>query len=301
MGAIVQDKVVVVTGAGAGIGRGFALAFAASGAKVVVNDLGRDPETGEALAGKVVAEIQAAGGAATAAVESVAEWESAQRIVQCAMDHYGRIDAVVNNAGVVRDRMFFNMSPEEWRLVVDVHLNGTFYVSRAAAPHFRSQASGCYINMTSTSGLIGNVGQANYNAAKMGVVGLSKTIALDMAKLNVRSNCIAPWAWTGMTASIPTDTEEGRARVAKFKKMEAGMIAPLAVFLASDHAADISGQIFGVRANEIYLFNQIRLLRSVHRSDGWTPQTVADHAIQALRPHFFENKPSPAFTSWDPI
>jgi Enoyl-(Acyl carrier protein) reductase len=135
----------------------------------------------------------------------------------------------------------------------------------------------------------------------MGIVGLSKTIALDMAKFKVRSNCIAPWAWTGMTATIPTDTEEGRARVAKFKKMEAGLIAPLAVYLASDAAAGVSGQIFGVRANEIYLFNQIRMIRSVHRSEGWTPETIAAHAIPALEPHFFPNQPSPTFTSWDPI
>jgi hypothetical protein len=135
----------------------------------------------------------------------------------------------------------------------------------------------------------------------MGIVGLSKTIALDMAKFNVRSNCIAPWAWTGMTATIPTDTPEGRARVEKFKKLEARLVAPLAVYLASDAAAGVSGQIFGVRANEIYLFNQIRVIRSVHRSEGWTPETIAAHAMPALEPHFFPNQPSATFTSWDPI
>jgi NAD(P)-dependent dehydrogenase (short-subunit alcohol dehydrogenase family) len=301
MPAMTADKVVVITGSGAGIGRGFALAFAANGAKVVVNDPGRHAQSGESLAEQVVAEIRSAGGEAVASVDSVAEWTSAHHIVQTALDHYGRIDCIINNAGVVRDRFFFNMSLEEWRTVIDVHLNGTFYVSRAAAPHFKNQAGGVYINMTSTSGLIGNLGQANYNAAKMGIVGLSKTIALDMAKFKVRSNCIAPWAWTGMTATIPTDTEEGRARVAKFKKMEAGLIAPLAVYLASDAAAGVSGQIFGVRANEIYLFNQIRMIRSVHRSEGWTPQTIAAHAIPALEPHFFANQPSPTFTPWDPI
>jgi NAD(P)-dependent dehydrogenase (short-subunit alcohol dehydrogenase family) len=295
------DKVVVITGAGAGIVRGFALAFGANGAKVVVNDPGRHAHSGESLAEQVVAEIKSAGGDAAASVDSVAEWTSANRIVQTALDHYGRIDCVINNAGVVRDRFFFNICVEEWKTVIDVHLNGTFHVSRAAAPHFKSQAGGVYINMTSTSGLIGNPGQANYNAAKMGIVGLSKTIALDMAKFKVRSNCIAPWAWTGMTATIPTDTEDGRARVEKFKKLEAGLIAPLAVYLASDAAAGVSGQIFGVRANEIYLFNQIRMIRSVHRSDGWTPETIAAHAIPALEPHFFPNQPSPTFTSWDPI
>src|ERR1700676_280215 len=224
---IVKDKVVVVTGAGAGIGRDFALQFAAGGAKVVVNDLGRNAESGEFAAHRVVAEIKEAGGQAVASTDSVAEWDSAHKIVQAALDTFGRIDCVVNNAGIVRDRMFFNMSLDEWKAVVDVHLNGSFYVARAAAPLFKAQASGSFVNMTSTSGLIGNLGQANYSAAKMGIAGLSKSIALDMAKFNVRSNCIAPWAWTPMTATIPADTPENIARIEKMKKMESAKIAPL--------------------------------------------------------------------------
>ncbi|MFP6850468.1 MAG: SDR family NAD(P)-dependent oxidoreductase [Pseudomonas sp.] len=296
----VEGKVVVVTGAGSGIGRDFALAFAAHGAKVVVNDLARDNE-GKAAAQTVVDEITAAGGAAVAAVESVAEWESASRIVQAAMDSFGRIDCVINNAGVTRDRFFFKMSLEEWKTVVDVHLNGSFYMARAAAPHFKEQASGSYIHMTSTSGLIGNLGQGNYSAAKMGIVGLSKSIAMDMAKFNVSSNCIAPWAWTAMTANIPADSPEAIARIEKLKKMKSSKIAPLAVYLASDAGAKVSGQIFGVRANEIYLFSQPRIVRSVHRADGWTPQDIEDHAIPALEPSFFANVPSMAVTPWDPI
>jgi NAD(P)-dependent dehydrogenase (short-subunit alcohol dehydrogenase family) len=301
MGSMMQGKVVVITGAGAGIGRAFALAFAANGAKVVVNDLAREPATNRPSAELVADEIAAAGGAAIASIESVADQESAERIVDAALQRFGRIDCVVNNAGIVRDRYFFNMSVHEWKAVIDVHLNGTFFVSRAAAQHFKRQGAGAYIHMTSTSGLIGNPGQANYNAAKMGIVGLSKTIALDMAKFKVRSNCIAPWAWTGMTASIPTETPEGIARVEKFKKMGAELIAPLAIYLASDSAADVTGQIFGVRANEIYLFNQIRVVRSIHRGEGWTPESVAAHAIPALESHFAENRPSPTYTSWDPI
>jgi len=297
---IVKDKVVVITGSGAGIGREFALAFAKHGAKVVVNDLGKTPEGGLA-AEKVAGEIKAAGGAAVASTDSVAEWQSAARIVQSAMDNFGRIDCVVNNAGIVRDRFFFNMSLDEWKAVVDVHLNGSFFVARAAAPYFKSQNSGSYIHMTSTSGLIGNLGQANYSAAKMGVAGLSKSIALDMAKFNVRSNCIAPWAWTAMTATIPADTPENIARIEKMKKMEAGKIAPLAVYLASDAAAKVSGQIFGVRANEIYFFNQIRMIRSVHRSEGWTPEDIAEHAMPAFEANFFPNVASMALTPWDPI
>ena len=301
MFGMVEGKVVVVTGSGAGIGRDFALAFAAAGAKVVVNDVGRDKTNGQPLAELVVSEIRSSGGTAVAAADSVADWDSAQRIVQTAVDSFGRIDCVVNNAGIVRDRFFFNMSLEEWKAVVDVHLNGSFYVARAAAPHFKAQNSGSYIHMTSTSGLIGNLGQANYSAAKMGIVGLSKSIALDMAKFNVRSNCIAPWAWTAMTATIPADTPEQKARVEKLKKMEASKIAPLAVYLASDAAAKVSGQIFGVRANEIYFFNQIRMIRSLHRDGGWTPEAIAERAMPAFESSFFPNVPSIALTPWDPI
>jgi NAD(P)-dependent dehydrogenase (short-subunit alcohol dehydrogenase family) len=291
--------VVIVTGAGGGIGRDFALAFAANGAKVVVNDVGRSGD--EPASQKVAAEIAAAGGRAVANTDSVADPAAAAHIVQSALDSFGRIDCVVNNAGIVRDRMFFNMSIDEWKAVVDVHLNGSFYVARAAAPHFKAQASGSFVNMTSTSGLIGNLGQANYSAAKMGIAGLSKSIALDMAKFNVRSNCIAPWAWTPMTATIPADTPENIARIEKMKKMESAKIAPLAVYLASDAAAKVSGQIFGVRANEIYFFSQIRMVRSVHRSDGWTPEEIAEHAMPAFESSFYPNLPSMALTPWDPI
>ncbi len=297
---MVADKVVVITGAGSGIGREFALAFAAQGARVVVNDLGRSEDGGSA-AESVVAEIRAAGGQAVASIDSVAEWDAAQRIVQTALDNFGQVDCVVNNAGILRDRFFFNMSIEEWQAVINVHLNGSFYVARAAAPHFKAQASGAYIHMTSTSGLIGSPGQANYSAAKLGLVGLSKTIALDMARYNVRSNCIAPFAWTAMTASVPTDDPETAARIEKLKTMEPRKIAPLAVYLASDAGAGVSGQIFGVRANEIYLYSQPRVIRSVHRSDGWTPESIAEHAIPAMKNSFYENIPSPQLTTWDPI
>jgi NAD(P)-dependent dehydrogenase (short-subunit alcohol dehydrogenase family) len=250
---------------------------------------------------KVVDEIRAAGGRAAASIDSVAEWESANRIVQSALDAFGRLDIVVNNAGILRDRFFFNMSVEEWRAVIDVHLNGSFYVSRAAAPHFKSQESGCYIQMTSTSGLIGNLGQANYSAAKLGIVALSKSIALDMAKYHVRSNCISPFAWSRMIGSIPTETEEQKARVEKLKAMETAKIAPLAVYLASEAAREVSGQIFAVRANEIFLMSQSRPLRSVHRAEGWTPHTIASHAIPALRSSFYSLDRSQDVFSWDPV
>src|SRR5687767_9214956 len=299
-----EGKSIVVTGAGGGIGRDFALAMAAAGAKVLVNDIGTSVKGEGRDAGpaqKVVDEIRAAGGTAAANTDSVADWESANKIINGALEAFGRIDVVVNNAGILRDRFFFNMSPEEWRAVIDVHLNGSFYVARAAAPHFKSQESGSYIHMTSTSGLVGNLGQANYSAAKLGIAALSKSIALDMAKYHVRSNCISPFAWSRMIGSIPTETPEEQARVDRLKQMTPAKIAPLAVYLASDAAKDISGQIFAVRANEIFLMSQSRPLRSVHRADGWTPETIASQAIPALRPHFYPLERSQDVFSWDPL
>ena len=304
MGNMVKDKVVVVTGAGGGIGRDFALMMAAHGAKVVVNDIGASVAGEGKDAGpaqRVAAEIIAAGGQAVANTDSVADWDAANRIVKTAIDAFGRVDVVINNAGILRDRFFFNMSIDEWKAVIDVHLNGSFYVSRAAAPYFKSQESGCYINMTSTSGLIGNFGQANYSAAKLGIMGLSKSMALDMAKFNVRSNCISPFAWSRMIGSIPTETPEQKARVEKIKQMETSKIAPLAVFLASDAGKGVTGQVFGVRMNEIFLFSQSRPIRSVQRSEGWTPETIAEHAIPAMKAHFYALDRSQDVFTWDPV
>jgi NAD(P)-dependent dehydrogenase (short-subunit alcohol dehydrogenase family) len=198
---LVQDKVVVVTGAGGGIGRDIALAMAREGAKVVVNDLGGSVSGEGQDAGpahKVLHEILAMGGQAAANTDSVSDAAGATRIIQTAIDHFGRIDVVVNNAGILRDRFFHKMSVDEWDAVLKVHLYGAFYVSRAAAPHFKEQEQGNFIHMTSTSGLVGNLGQANYSAAKLGVMALSKSIALDLQRFNVRSNCIAPFAWSRM-------------------------------------------------------------------------------------------------------
>ena len=299
-----EGKVAVVTGAGGGIGRDFAHAMAAKGAKVVVNDVGASVAGEGKDAGpaqRVVDEIKAKGGQAVANTDSVAEWEAANRIIKTAIDTFGRIDVVVNNAGILRDRFFFNMSIEEWKAVIDVHLNGSFYVARAAAAYFKSQASGRYINMTSTSGLVGNFGQANYAAAKLGIVGLSKSMALDMAKYNVTSNCISPFAWSRMIGTIPAETPDQKARVEKLKAMETAKIAPLAVYLASDAAQSVTGQIFGVRANELFLFSQNRPVRSVHRAEGWTPEAIAEQAIPAMKAQFYALDRSQDVFSWDPI
>jgi NAD(P)-dependent dehydrogenase (short-subunit alcohol dehydrogenase family) len=304
MADLLRDKVVVVTGAGNGIGRDIALAMAAEGASVVVNDIGASlagvgQDKGPAEA--VVTEIKARGGQAVASTDSVSSWPSAQKIIAAAVDTFGRIDCVVNNAGILRDKFIFNMPVEDWESVLAVHLHGSFYMARAAAPHFKSEQRGAYVNMTSTSGLIGNFGQANYMAAKLGVAGLSRSLALDLAKFNVRSNCIAPFAWSRMISSIPTDTPDQVERVNRLKTMETAKIAPLAVYLASDLAREVTGQIFGVRANEIFLFSQPRPVRSVHNAEGWTAERIAQQAIPAMRAQFTPLERSQDVFSWDPI
>lgn len=301
---MLADKVMVVTGAGGGIGRDIALAMAQAGARVVVNDIGASVAGEGSDAGpaqRVVDEIRAAGGQAVASTDSVSESAAAARIVGCALDSFGRIDGVVNNAGILRDRFFHKMGDDEWDAVIKVHLYGSYYTSRAAAPHFKAQQSGVFVHMTSTSGLIGNFGQANYAAAKLGVAALSKSIALDMQKFNVRSNCIAPFAWSRMIGSIPTETPAEQQRVARMKQMTPAKIAPLAVCLASDAAADTNGQIFAVRNNEIFLISQPRPIRSVHRSEGWTPEMVASHALPALKAQYFALDRSGDVFSWDPV
>jgi NAD(P)-dependent dehydrogenase (short-subunit alcohol dehydrogenase family) len=301
---MMEGKVAVVTGAGGGIGRDIALAMAREGAKVVVNDLGASMTGEGASAGpaqQVVDEIRAFGGEAVANTDSVADAAAAARIVTTALDAFGRLDAVVNNAGILRDRFFHKMSVEEFDSVVKVHLYGSYFVSRAAASHFKEQCSGCFVHMTSTSGLIGNFGQANYAAAKLGIMALSKSIALDMQKFNVRSNCIAPFAWSRMIGSIPTETDAEKARVERMKQMTPAKIAPLAVALASDAGADVSGQVFAVRNNELFLMSQPRPLRSVHRGEGWTPETVARHALPALKASFYALDRSSDVFTWDPV
>jgi NAD(P)-dependent dehydrogenase (short-subunit alcohol dehydrogenase family) len=304
MPGLVEGKVVVVTGGGRGIGEGIAELMAQSGAKVVVNDIGTSlggEGTDASVAQAVVDKIRAAGGTAVADQSNIAETAGASALVDYAVKAFGRIDAVVNNAGIVRDRFFHTMSKEEWDAVIAVNLTGAFLVSRAAAAYFRKQESGAFVHLTSTAGLIGSSAQANYAATKMGIVGLSKTIALDMKRFNVRSNCVSPFAFSRMVAAISEDTPNYEARVGKMKVATPDKIAPLVVYLASDGAADVTGQIFGVRRNEIYLFSQPRPIRSVHRAEGWTPEDVASHAIPALRPSFYPLDMTADVITWDPI
>jgi len=301
---LLDGKVVIVTGAGRGIGRGVAMALADAGAKVVVNDLGASAggegdDTSPAT--EVVEEISAGGGEAVANFNSVAEWDGAHEIVQEAIDRFGRIDGLVNNAGILRDAIFHKMTEDNFDNVLKVHLKGSFNMSRACAPHFRQQESGSIVHMTSTSALIGNLGQANYMSAKLGIVGLSKSIALDMARYNVRSNCISPFAWSRLFGNVPTDTPEQKARVEIIKQMTPEKIAPLATALLSDAAKDVTGQIFAVRNNEIFLMSQSRPIRTAHTSDGWTPESVNERVLSAFKPSMYALDRTADVFTWDPV
>ncbi|WP_417839555.1 SDR family NAD(P)-dependent oxidoreductase [Tritonibacter scottomollicae] len=299
-----DGKVMLVTGAGGGIGRAIAMEAAKAGASVVVNDIGATLDgqrESSAAAQDTVAEIEKDGGRATANGDDVTDPAGAQAMVKQATDAFGRLDAVVNNAGILRDCFFHKMTYENFDAVVKVHLYGTFNVSRAAADVMREQGSGSLIHMTSTSGLIGNLAQANYSAAKLGITALSKSLALDLQRWNIRSNCIAPFAWSRMTSSIKVDSPEQEERVNRMKEMSPEKIAPIALFLASDEGADTTGQVFAVRNNEIFLMSQPRPVRSVQRSDGWSLDSVTRHAIPALRASYVPLDVSADVFSWDPV
>ena len=304
MVGIVAGKTAVVTGAGRGIGRGIAMLLAKEGARVVVCDIGASlqgegSDTGPAQ--ETVDAIKKAGGEAIASTLSITEPKNAEAIVKIALEAFGRIDILVNNAGILRDVIFHKMSWSDWSDVIAVHLNGSFNMSRAVAPLFREQNSGAFVHMTSTSGLVGNFGQANYMAAKLGIMGLSRGIALDMARFNVRSNCIAPFAFTRMIKSIPAQSEQDKRRIEAFQRMTPEKIAPLAVFLGSDAASGITGQILSVRNNEIYLFNQPRPVKTISRAGGWTPEQIAVELNPAFASLFTPLERSEDVFNWDPI
>lgn len=303
---MLEGKVVLITGGGNGIGKETALLLGREGAKVVVNDLGGALSGGdEGSAGPaeaVAREIRAAGGEAVSNSESVADYAAVARMVEQARDVFGGLHAVVNPAGILRDTMFHKMTEEDWDKVIEVHLRGSFNVTRASIELFREQKAGAYVLFTSTSGLIGNIGQANYAAAKMGIVGLSRIIAMEGARNNVRSNVIAPFAWTRMIASIPVKDEASAQRVGRMKSaMRADQVAQLAVALCADSASHVSSQIFGVRGNEIVLFDQPRPIRSMADLTGWTPQKIIDTCLPAMTPDFFRLEASADVFPYDPV
>jgi NAD(P)-dependent dehydrogenase (short-subunit alcohol dehydrogenase family) len=303
---VLDGKVVLVTGAANGIGKECALLAGREGAAVVVNDLGGGVAGGdEGSAGPaelVVQEIKKAGGKAVSNSESVTSRDGVKRMIEQAMDSFKGLHAIISPAGILRDTMFHKMTDADWDQVIDVHLQGSYNICRAAINHFREQNEGSFVLFTSTSGLIGNVGQANYAAAKMGVVGLSRIIAMEGLQKNVRSNVIAPFAWTRMIATIPIKDEASAKRVERMKNMmRADQVAQLAVSLASPATKDVSGQIFAARGNEIFLMSQPRPVRGIGKVEGWTPQTVAEHAMAAFKPSFTELGATTSVFGWDPI
>ncbi|MGH7017734.1 MAG: SDR family NAD(P)-dependent oxidoreductase, partial [Caulobacteraceae bacterium] len=288
---MLKGKVVLVTGGGNGIGRECALIAAREGAKVVVNDLGGGIAGGdEGSAGPaetVAAEIRAAGGEAVANSDSVTSLRACEGMLQQALGKFGALHAVINPAGILRDGMFHKMSEENWDKVIEVHLRGSFNVCRATIEHFRNQEDGAYVLYTSTSGLYGNVGQTNYGAAKMGIAGLARIIAMEGANKNVRANALAPVAWTRMTQSVPVKDEAAAARRAQMAAaIRPDQPARFSVALCTDAAKDVSGQFFGASGENIILYSQPRPIETVSKPEGWSVETIASEALPKLKEKF---------------
>ena len=303
---VLEGKVVLVTGAAGGIGKECALLAAREGAKVVVNDLGGSVAGGDegdaGPAQQTANEIKALGGEAVANSESVTNMASVKGMFQQAMDTFGGLHAVINPAGILRDGMFHKMPDEDWDKVIEVHLRGAYNVTRATIEHFRDQQDGSYVHFTSTSGLIGNIGQANYAAAKLGVMGLSRIVAMEGALKNVRSNIIAPFAWTRMIATIPVKDEASAQRVERMRKaMRADQVAQLAVALCAPDAKEVNGQIFAVRGNEVVLFSQPRPVKSLARIEGWDPSSIIGQCFPAMKPNFTDLGATSAVFPYDPV
>ena len=283
MGKTLDGKVVLVTGAGGGIGREIALMAAVEGAAVVVNDLGASLKgIGQAItaAQTVVDEIKAEGGDGVACLESVATMAGGEKIVQTALDSFGKLDIVVTVAGILRDRMIFNMSEQEWDDVIAVHLKGTFSVVKNASVIFRQQRSGRIITFSSTTGLYGNSGQANYGAAKDGIAGFTRVVARDMGRYGVTANAISPSAATRMIGSIPDDARELRAArgistgAALTLRGQADDIAPMVTWLASDEAAHVNGHVFHVTEGLVTLLNEPEPVKTIQKDGIWTVEEL---------------------------
>jgi len=290
---MLEGRVAICTGSGRGVGGEVAKLMAAHGAKVVVNDpgvSGSGDGGDQAPAQDIVDVIKAAGGDAVANYGSVTSYEDCLGMVQQARDEFGGLHIVFNPAGILRDRMFHKMSPDDFQAVIDVHLTGHFNVNRAAINLFREQEYGRIIMCGSTSGLLGNIGQANYGSAKLGIAAMSRIVAMENASKNITSNVICPSADTRMTRSVPTpkDPDAAAVREERLRRSRADAIAPLCVFLASEDGGNVTGQIFHQRAAELSLYSQPRPLRMVHHQGGWTPELIRDVAMPSLSIQFLD-------------
>ena len=298
-----EGKVAIVTGSGRGVGRGVAHLMAEEGASVVIVDPGVNVDgsgADQSIAEQVANEIKDAGGNAVACTESVATMQGGENIIQTAIDNFGKLDIVVTCAGILRDRMIFNMSEQEWDDVIAVHLKGTFTIVKHASIIFRQQRSGRIITFSSQSGLVGNSGQANYGAAKSGIAGLTKVLAKDLGRYGVTANAIAPRATTRMIGAIPDSAAEIRARggVAglgdeeELRNLNPDGIAPFVCYLASDYASNVNGQTFLVYGNTVSLMSQPRPERSIYTPTGhWSLEELAPLARTELTGGIFNPTP----------
>ena len=293
-----DKKQAIITGGNQGFGLEIAKNYIQAGADIMI--CGRN----KVLLEKAQVELMSTASPnqkVAISVADVSNEDDVNQLVSETISTLGGCQILVNNAGILRDAIFHKMTEEDWDQVVSVHLKGAFSVSRAAADVFRAQESGRMIHMTSTSGLIGNFGQANYAAAKLGIAALSKSIALDMARYNVTSNAIAPFAWSRLIGTIPITNEAERVRIERMKQMTPAKIAPVIVALSADAAQHVSGQIFAVRGSEVMLMGQSRPLRSMARPDGWTAETVLEHVFPAMETAFYDLDRSGDIFTWDPV